>query len=115
MSHPVVRFEIAGKDGQRLASFYRDLFGWDIQDAGPDYWLVKGEDGGIGGGLFKTRDDIPSYVTVYVSTPDLNASLERAVELGGGRLVEPMEIPSAGTFAMVQDPEGNVIGLLAER
>lgn len=115
MAHPVVHFEIAGKDGGRLTSFYRDLFGWDIQPAGPDYWLVKGEDGGIGGGLFKTGEDIPSYVTVYVSTSDLNASLERAVELGGKRLVEPMEIPSTGTFAIIQDPDGNPIGLFAEQ
>lgn len=114
MAHPVVHFEIAGKDGPRLTSFYRDLFGWDIQDAGPDYWLVKGEEEGIGGGLFKTRDGMPPYVTVYVATPDLNASLERAVELGGKRLVEPTEIPATGTFAMVQDPDGNVIGLFTE-
>jgi predicted enzyme related to lactoylglutathione lyase len=115
MAHPVVHFEIAGTDGARLTSFYRDLFGWEIQAAGPDYWLVAGQEGGIGGRLFKTRDDMPPYVTLYVSTSDLNASLDRAVELGGKRLVEPMEIPGTGSFAMFQDPDGNTIGLFAER
>lgn len=114
MGHRVVHFEIAGKDGRSLVAFYRDLFGWNVSEAGPDYWLVRGDDGGIGGGLMQTTGAMPSYVTVYVSTPDLQASLDRALGLGGKTLVEPKEIPGTGAFAMFQDPEGNVVGLFAE-
>ena len=115
MTHAVVHFEIAGKDGEGLASFYRSLFGWDIEGGGPGYWLVAQQDGGIGGGLMQTGGDIPSYVTVYVQTDDLEASLGRAVELGGAVVVKRTEIPGAGSFAMFQDPDGNMIGLFEER
>ena len=33
MTRPVVRFEIRGKDPQRLAEFYRELFGWNVDGA----------------------------------------------------------------------------------
>ncbi|WP_328527941.1 VOC family protein [Nocardioides sp. NBC_00368] len=114
MAHPVVHFEIAGPDGERLIEFYRDLFGWEIQGAGPDYWLVTAGKEGIGGGVMQTRDEMPSYVTVYVATDDLEASLRRAGELGGETVVPPMEIPGTGSFAMFRDPSGNTIGLFRE-
>ena len=28
MGHPVTHFEVIGKDGEKLRSFYSDLFGW---------------------------------------------------------------------------------------
>jgi len=30
MGQPVVHFEILGKDAQKLQSFYRELFSWDV-------------------------------------------------------------------------------------
>lgn len=114
MAHPVVHFEIAGPDGERLVGFYRDLFGWDIQGSGPDYWLVKAAEGGIGGGVMQTRDEMPSYVTVYASTDDLDGTLDRAGDLGGETVVPPTEIPGVGFFAMFRDPGGNIIGLFRE-
>src|SRR4051794_32710458 len=58
MGHPVVHFEIIGKDGDALRSYYSTLFGWDI-DASNEmgYGIVPREqnltkDGvGIGGGV----------------------------------------------------------------
>lgn len=114
MSHPVVHFEIAGSDGDRLTDFYRSLFGWEPQPAGPGYWTVSAQGGGIGGGLMQTQADMPAYVTVYVAVEDLQASLDRAVELGGKVVVEPSQIPGVGSFAMLQDLDGNVIGLFRE-
>jgi len=47
----------------------------------------------------------------YVNVEDVQAALDRAVELGGKTLVGPITIP-AGTFAWFADPDGNTIGLL---
>lgn len=114
MAHPVVHFEIAGADGEGLVAFYRDLFGWDIQGAGPGYWLVTAGESGIGGGVMQTNDEMPAYVTVYASTDDLEGSLGRVGELGGETVVPPTEIPGVGFFAMFRDPGGNIIGLFRE-
>lgn len=114
MTHSVVHFEIGGPDAGLLTSFYRDLFGWEITPAGPGYSLVPPQGLGIGGGILQTEGDIPAYVTFYVSTDDLQASLDQAVELGGEVVMKEMTIPGAGTFAMFRDPAGNVIGIFKE-
>ena len=54
-------------------------------------------------------------MTIYVSVADLRVSLEKAEELGGKMVVEPMPIPGVGTFAMFQDPDGVMIGLFEEK
>ena len=37
MGQPVVHFEVIGKDGDKLRSYYSDLFGWEFGDPiGPD-------------------------------------------------------------------------------
>lgn len=43
MGQPVVYFEIVGRDGQRLRSFYSELFGWEIAPTAinPDYGSVE--------------------------------------------------------------------------
>ena len=60
---------------------------------------------GFGGSDRPTRSRISAYAE------DVQAALDKAVELGGKRLVGPIKIP-AGTFAWFADPDGNTIGLL---
>jgi predicted enzyme related to lactoylglutathione lyase len=111
MARPVVHWEIGGRDLDALAHFYRQLFGWEATGFDADYRLVNlGE--GIGGGLMRCRDDMPSYVTIYVSVDDLDATLANVKEFGGTALVPPTPIPGVGAFALFQDPEGNTIGVL---
>jgi predicted enzyme related to lactoylglutathione lyase len=115
MTRPIVHFEIAGADISQTAEFYRELFGWRVGEEQMDgYRLVDTGEGSIGGGLMKTPPGVPAYVTVYVSVEDLEAALRRAEELGGKTMVEPMPIPGFGTFAMVGDPQGAMVGLFEE-
>jgi predicted enzyme related to lactoylglutathione lyase len=114
MPSPVIHFEIGGRDLGRMTSFYGELFGWQLQPAGPEYSLVPAGENGIGGGLLQTRGEMPSYVTVYVAVDDLRSTLDRAGELGAKTVVEPTAIPGIGQFAMIGDPDGNIIGLLRQ-
>lgn len=111
MSHPVVHFEITGKDGRKLQEYYANLFGWKINADNPvNYGLVPGGQGGIGGGIC----DGPGGVMIYVAVPDLQAALDKAVELGG-KVAHPIEhVPGMVTFAHVQDPQGNLMGLVLD-
>ena len=115
MGRPIMHFEIASPNLDRSATFYRELFEWTVRDeemAG--YRLVKTSDGSIGGGLLRTPEGIFPYVTIYVGVDDLAGTLDRAEELGGKRVFEPMPIPGVGTFAMFQDPDGVMLGLFQE-
>jgi len=55
----VVWFEVVGKDGAKLRSFFSSLFGWQIAESGTgmDYGLVAATNGGIGGGIGRSQDD----------------------------------------------------------
>jgi predicted enzyme related to lactoylglutathione lyase len=48
MSAPIVYFEIAGPDGERLREFYAAVFGWSI-DGGST--ISEASTGGLRGGL----------------------------------------------------------------
>ncbi|MDE3087389.1 MAG: VOC family protein [Acidobacteriota bacterium] len=110
--HEVIHWEIGGRDLERLGSFYKELFGWESAGFDPNYRLVTPPNG-IGGGLMRCHDDMPSYVTFYVSVDDLDTTLARVKELGGTPLVPPTPIPGVGAFALFQDPEGNTVGIMA--
>lgn len=114
MPNPVVHFEILGKNGAKLQSFYGSLFGWKIDANNPmKYGLVApDEKKGIGGGIADAPPEAPASVTIYIEVDDLAAYLKKAEGLGAKTILPPTEIPNMVTFAQFQDPEGNIIGLV---
>ena len=114
MAHSVVHFEILGPDGPGLQKYYADLFGWEIDANNPaNYGMVSPLAPGIGGGVGPSQDGTP-FVTVYVNTDDLQASLDKAVSLGGTKVMDPTDIPGGPSIAMFTDPQGNMLGLVKE-
>jgi uncharacterized protein len=111
MSSAVTHFEIVGKDLAKLRSFYGELFGWKTQSIPEvNYAMVEKEGEGIAGGIGQSQDGGPGHVTFYVSTDDPQASLDKAVALGGSVIMPVTELPQV-TIALFADPEGHVIGL----
>ena len=114
MGQPVAYFEIVSPDHERAQKFYGELFSWKVGEAMPDmgfYGLVDGESSGLAGGIGQEPDG-STRVTVYVQVPDLSATLDQAVAMGGKIVMPPMEIPGVVTLAQLADPDGNVIGLV---
>ena len=115
MGNPVVHFEIGGRDGGRTVEFYCELFDWDVRMDPTGYGLVDtGSDVGIGGGIMQTPPQAPPYVTFYVGVDDVDKYLTRAEELGGRKVLAPMDVGTIGAFAMFADPDGNLVGLFRE-
>jgi predicted enzyme related to lactoylglutathione lyase len=115
MGRPVVHWEIAGANAEKLSAFYSEMFGWKVDANNPmKYGMVEtGGEGGINGGIYANEDKSRQGLTYYVQVEDLEAALKKAEGLGGKRIMEPMPIPDAGiSIAMFTDPEGNRIGLL---
>ncbi|NIR46995.1 hypothetical protein GWO43_00740, partial [candidate division KSB1 bacterium] len=65
----------------------------------------------IGGGIGPAQEG-PGHVTFYVQVDDPQAYLDKAESLGGKTLVPVTEIPNMVTFALFQDPEGHMVGLV---
>lgn len=111
MAHPVMWFEVLGQDDQKLRKFYSGLFGWTIEQNGP-YGLVNtGETRGIPGGVGPVMPGARPWVTFYVETPDVAASLTRAERLGGKTVMPRTVLPDV-TLGVFEDPEGHAIGLV---
>jgi predicted enzyme related to lactoylglutathione lyase len=107
MGNPVVFFEIAGPDGQRLRDFYGAAFGWTFDTARvPGYGYAVGA--GLNGGI---RQDPPDKV-LYIQVPDLAAALELVAAAGGQTVLPPTEVPGVIAFALFKDPAGNLLGLV---
>lgn len=60
----------------------------------------------------QTGKGIPSYVTVYIRVPDLDAKLAEIQQLGGTVIIKPTPIDDTMSFALFSDPGGAVVGLL---
>lgn len=108
----VIQFEVLGKDGPTLQRFYQDLFGWEFDTNNPGgYGMTSHDRTGVTVGVGSTRDGSAGSVTGYVTVPDIDAALGRAVELGG-RVLMPKFSPGPGaTIGLFADPDGNTIGL----
>ena len=110
--HPVVFFEILGSDWQATRNFWTQLFDWAAADYPEyEYSVVEPVGRGIGGGIGKASET-GNLVTLYVETEELQATLDRAEDLGGSTVAPPFGDPESQEFAHFADPSGNVIGLL---
>jgi predicted enzyme related to lactoylglutathione lyase len=112
MANEVIWFEVMGKDGPKLRSFYGDLFGWNYEEVeSMDYGMVQSGDNAIGGGIGTAPEGAPAYQTFYVAVDDVGAALEKAESLGGSKAMGPMDLPMGGTIGLFTDPDGHLIGL----
>ena len=113
MGQPITYFEITSRNAPELHTFYRELFGWSIQESQEEgYATVATADGSISGGIAHIPDNIPSSLTVFVQVDDLQAAIERAGSLGGSLMFPPMHLPNGSEIAMITDPAGTNIGLM---
>jgi uncharacterized protein len=119
MGQAVVHFEVIGKDGDKLKSYYSELFGWEIDsDNQMNYGIVQRDgntnaDGaGIGGGIAGAPEGYDGHVTFYIEVPDAEAALAKAESLGGSRVMGPDEVMEGLVIGLLNDPEGHVIGVI---
>jgi predicted enzyme related to lactoylglutathione lyase len=124
---PVVHFEFPYDDRERIANFYRTVFGWELQMLGEDMgnyvlattakpdWPGKPDcaRGAIGGGFYPRRSDWPAqYPSVVIAVADIRQSMDKVKEAGGEVLGEPMNIPGVGDYVSFFDTEKNRVSLL---
>ncbi len=116
MTRPVVFFQIWAKEPERQCAFYREIFGWKIDE--PNAMGISmiehgigGPPEGVGGSIMAGAE---ARVLVYVQVLDPLETLAKAEALGGRRVMEPFDVPGGPTVAQMADPEGNVIGLVKQ-
>jgi predicted enzyme related to lactoylglutathione lyase len=115
MANPFVHVELATTDLAKAKSFYQAMFDWKLKEmdmgGGMSYTLIDvGE--GTGGGMMKhPMPGEPSAWLAYVNVDDVAAATATAKSLGARIVREVTEVPNAGSFSIIVDPTGAVLGL----
>jgi len=104
-------FEVLGQDSEKLRKFYGGLFGWTFTNDSPYGIVDTGAGRGIAGGVGPVYPGTRAWVTFYVETSDVAASLKQAEQLGGRTVLPRTAMPDV-TLAVFEDPEGHAIGLV---
>ena len=109
--------ELHTRDFQGAVDFYEDVFGWTtsieadtpefryaVQSAGESMWA------GIMDATAFLPEGVPAHWSVYMQVDDADATIAKAVELGGS-VVMPAEDTPYGRLAILTDPTGAVFKL----
>ncbi len=116
MANRVTHFEIYGDEPEKLAAFYREMFGWRIERAeGVDYWRIQldsSESNSVTGGgvTYRSTLTIRGWLH-YVNVVSVDGSIAVAEQLGGKLLRPRTAVPRTAWYAVLADPEGNVFAV----
>jgi predicted enzyme related to lactoylglutathione lyase len=104
------------RDLERLAGFYRSLFGAAETDSipaeGPVFFLgLRIGDSDLGLVQDEQAPDGPQRMLLSIDVPDVDTLLPRVGELGGHQEGPPNDMPWGQRVAHVQDPDGNAVNL----
>jgi predicted enzyme related to lactoylglutathione lyase len=115
MANPFVHVELNTTDLPKARTFYSGLFDWKLEDmpmADGTYTTIEVGDDGTGGGMMAhPMPGAPTMWLPYVLVDDLEAATAKAQQLGGTLIKDATEVPNMGSFSIIQDPTGGVIGL----
>jgi predicted enzyme related to lactoylglutathione lyase len=117
--------ECLSSDAAASQTFYEGLFGWRTETADMEiggnpltYRLLFRGDSHFGGILTlpeeASRQGARTHWLNYVNVADVDASAKKAVSLGATVLSPTMDIPGAGRFSVIQDPQGGMLALFRE-
>ena len=101
-------------DPEAAGSFYRDLFGWEIEQFATEpmaYWSIS-NDGRLNAGMMNLPEGSPAppHWLVYFTTTSVDDAAKTIQESGGTVMVPPMDVPS-GRLLVAMDPQGGAFAL----
>ena len=110
-------FELHTREYDKSVAFYRDVFGWDthaMSDTPEFRYTTQGEGEAALAGIFQSDDlaeGAPGAWSVYFQVEDVDAALEKVVELGG-TIERAAEDTPYGRLATAADPTGTRFKLM---
>lgn len=119
----VIHFEIEADDLKRATGFYKEIFGWEIQDVsapGMEYYIARTvevddkqmpkETGAINGGIQKRTGQVTGAV-ILIEVKSIDETLKKIQEKGCKIIAPKNKVGDMGLYARVTDSEGNIIGI----
>ncbi len=107
--------ELSSPDFDGAKAFYGGLFGWTFEpfESSPEPYLTIQNGESANGGIRPLNPpETPPNWLVYFGVADIDASLAKLAELGGTKVVGPIDI-GPGKIAVAHDAQGAHFGLYA--
>jgi predicted enzyme related to lactoylglutathione lyase len=106
--------ELATTDQKGAVKFYRELFGWDVNDLpmGPgetySMFQMRGKDVAAGATMQPQEREhgVPPHWNLYITVPNADEAANTATSLGAKVLAPPFDVMDVGRMAVIQDPTG---------
>jgi uncharacterized protein len=112
--------EVGTNDLAAGEEFYSKIAGWKVESwsQNPSYKLFVAKRESKAGLYLITESPNtvtppPSWLS-YIGTPDVDATVRQAVELGGKVVVPAYNVPHVGRMAHLQDPQGALFAVSSQ-
>jgi uncharacterized protein len=113
-------FELHTRDFEKSVRFYEDVFGWDthvVGDTDEFRYTTLGEGEAQAAGVMDASawlpEGVPAHWSVYFGVADADATLAKAVALGGAVVVGAEDTPY-GRLATASDATGSIFKLVQD-
>lgn len=113
----VIGFEMSSQNPEKAATFYANVFGWEVAEPSWDYWAVttgQVNEHGIDGGISKGPKDYPHGTRIQLEVESIDESLVKAKENGAMIVRDKMEFVDF-YLAYLVDPVGLGFGLIQKK
>ena len=114
--------ELKTRDVEAAIRYYEQVCGWTFTSVpmgagSPDYVLGMKDDMPTVG-MMRLEDNSdeeteePFWLS-YFGVDNVDVAVEETISMGGTLVREPFEVPDTGRIAIVRDPTGALLGLMA--
>jgi len=114
----VVWRDLTVPNASEIKDFYAAVVGWKTAPHPmgdyDDYNIFVPSTDEVVGGVCHARGEnakIPPYWLIYVAVENVEAAVAKCLELGGKVIDGPRKM-GEGSFAVIQDPAGGVLGII---
>ena len=115
MRGTVTQWQVITPDPARHSAFYRDLFGWAMDDDNPmGYRAAAMGPGGFDGGFWPAPPAVPAFAQLFIDVDDVDQAVTRAAGLGAQVIMPAQTLPGGDRLAILRDPEGLSFGVFAK-
>jgi predicted enzyme related to lactoylglutathione lyase len=106
--------EMPARDVSRSASFYKNVFGWNIRRRGDGATAFDDTIGEVSGAFVLNRKPMTEVgLLVYIMVDNIQDTIEKLVA-NGGTIIQPVGMDAPEITARFTDPGGNILGLYQE-
>jgi len=115
MMNSVTHFEIYGEEPAGLADFYRNVFGWQVEQMpGVNYWRIQtgsAETKPLHGGLtYRAIPNLNGWM-LFINVALLDDTVALVQKLGGSIVRPKTAVPKTAWVTILADPAKNMFGV----